>query len=121
MASRGTDSVAGEAPAETAGPAVGGTPGDRLRALPEEAERRGSQFVSAQAMQARLFSVYDAAAAAEEALELVQRHLTLTLGRHYYDADEIEQMAAELDSLLVPSDTDLVSGLGGAEPVSREG
>ena len=64
-------------------------------------------------MQARLFSVYDAAAAAEEALTLVQEQLTLTLQRHYYEADEIEQMADELDSLLMLSELDddgLVSG-----------
>ena len=48
-------------------------------------------------MQAKLFSVYDAAAAAEDALALVQQQLTLTLNRNYYEADEIESMAAELD------------------------
>jgi uncharacterized protein YjbI with pentapeptide repeats len=77
------------------------TPGDQLRALPAEAESRGTRFVSAQAMQARLFSVYDAAAAAEEALALVQQQLTLTLDRQYYEADEIEEMADELDALLL--------------------
>jgi hypothetical protein len=51
-------------------------------------------------MQARLFSVYDAATAAEDALALVQQQLTLTLNRGYYEADEIEDMASELDSLL---------------------
>lgn len=76
------------------------TPGDQLRALPLEAKERGTRFVSAQAMQARLFSVYDAAAAAEEALALVQQQLTLTLDRSYYEADEIETMASRLDSLL---------------------
>ena len=76
------------------------TPGDMLRALPAEAEKRGSRLVSAQAMQARLFSVYDAAAAAEDALALVQRQLTVTLDRGYYEADEIEHLAAELDALL---------------------
>ncbi len=85
------------------------SPGDALRALPIEAERRGTRFVSAQAMQARLFSVYDAAAAAEGALSLVQSQLTLTLGRSYYDADEIEQMARQLDSLLALETLDLVS------------
>ena len=54
-------------------------------------------------MQARLFSVYDAAAAAEEALALVQEQLTLTLNRSYYDSDEIESTAARLDALLTPS------------------
>ena len=76
------------------------TPGDALRALPAEAAGRGTRFVSAQAMQARLFSVYDAAAAAEDALALVQNQLTLTLNRSYYEADEIEQMAQQLDGLL---------------------
>ena len=50
---------------------VAGTPGDALRSLPAEAASRGTRFISAQAMQARLFSVYDAAAAAEDALALV--------------------------------------------------
>ena len=76
------------------------TPGDLLRALPVEAEEKGTRFISAQAMQARLFSVYDAAAAAEEALTLVQQQLTLTLNRRYYDAEEIEAMAGQLDALL---------------------
>ncbi|HLH27948.1 MAG TPA: hypothetical protein VKW77_03480 [Acidimicrobiales bacterium] len=76
------------------------TPGDALRALPVEAQERGTRFVSAQAMQARLFSVYDAAAAAEGALRLVQDQLTRTLDRRYYDAAEIEAMAAQLDALL---------------------
>src|SRR3974390_286461 len=83
------------------------SPGDALRSLPIEAERRGTRFVSAQAMQARLFSVYDAAAAAEGALSLVQSQLTLTLDRSYYDADEIEQMARQLDSLLALESVDL--------------
>jgi hypothetical protein len=97
--------------------AVGGgdtTPGDKLRALPIEAQLKGTRFVSAQAMQARLFSVYDAAAAAEDALALVQHQLTLTLNRGYYDAAEIESMADQLDSLLALdalelSEDDLVS------------
>jgi hypothetical protein len=85
---------------EVAGVDRGPTPGDVLRTLPTEAQERGTRFISAQAMQAKLFSVYDAAAAAEEALALVQQQLTLTLNRSYYDAEEIESMAAELDSLL---------------------
>jgi hypothetical protein len=85
------------AAAEVTGPV---TPGDALRALPVEAAGRGTRFVSAEAMQARLFSVYDAAAAAEEALSLVQQQLSLTLNRSYYEAEEIEQMAAQLDRLL---------------------
>ncbi|MGD0392427.1 MAG: hypothetical protein ABSC41_07265 [Acidimicrobiales bacterium] len=92
----------------------GPTPGDVLRTLPSEAQQRGTRYVSAQAMQAKLFSVYDAAAAAEDALALVQQQLTLTLNRNYYEADEIESMAAELDALLMLeslelSEDDLVS------------
>jgi len=97
----------------TSGPA---TPGDALRALPAEAAGRGTRFVSAKAMQARLFSVYDAAAAAEDALVLVQNQLTLTLNRSYYEADEIEQMANQLDSLLSLDTMESVSG----ELVSEE-
>jgi hypothetical protein len=98
------------------------TPGDQLRSLPTEAQERGTRFVSAQAMQARLFSVYDAAAAAEDALALVQQQLTLTLNRSYYEADEIESMADQLDSLLALeslglTDEDLVPG---SELVSEE-
>lgn len=83
------------------------TPGDVLRTLPSEAQQRGTRFVSAQAMQAKLFSVYDAAAAAEDALALVQQQLTLTLNRKYYEAEEIESMAAELDALLMLETLDL--------------
>lgn len=98
MSEQTDDQTADEAEApDRAGP----TPGDQLRALPDEAQQRGTRFVSAEAMQARLFSVYDAAAAAEEALALVQQQLTLTLDRHYYEAEEIEEMAEQLDSLLM--------------------
>ncbi len=83
------------------------TPGDVLRTLPTEAQQRGTRFISAQAMQAKLFSVYDAAAAAEDALALVQQQLTLTLNRSYYDAEEIESMASQLDSLLALDTIDL--------------
>ena len=53
-------------------------------------------------------------AAAEDALALVQQQLTLTLDRSYYEADEIESMASQLDYLLTldtldPSIEDLVS------------
>jgi hypothetical protein len=75
------------------------SPGDALRSLSAEAERRGTRLVSAHAMQARLFSVYDAAAAAEVALSLVQDQLTRTLDRRYYEPEEIEAMAAQLDVL----------------------
>jgi len=90
--------------------AGGTTPGDVLRSLPGEARRRGTRFVSAQAMQAKLFSVYDAAAAAEDALALVQEQLTLTLNRNYYEADEIESMAAQLDALLALESLELPDG-----------
>jgi hypothetical protein len=58
-------------------------------------------------MQARLFSIYDAAAAAEDALAMVQQQLTLTLDRSYYEADEIKNMAEQLDSLLTLDDVAL--------------
>lgn len=98
------------------------TPGDLLRALPVEAETRGTRYVSAQAMQARLFSVYDAAAAAEEALAMVQQQLTLTLNRSYYEADEIKSLAAQLDSLLALDSVDLTDALdlNEADLVSEE-
>jgi hypothetical protein len=92
------------------GTPVPATPGDALRALPAEAAGRGTRFISAQAMQARLFSVYDAAAAAEDALALVQSQLTLTLNRSYYEADEIEQMATQLDTLLSLDTVDRTEG-----------
>jgi hypothetical protein len=91
-------------------PTTPATPGDALRALPSEAADRGTRFVSAQAMQARLFSVYDAATAAEDALALVQDQLTLTLNRSYYEAEEIEQMAQQLDSLLALDTVDRTEG-----------
>lgn len=87
------------------------TPGDLLRSLPLEAETRGTRYVSAQAMQARLFSVYDAAAAAEEALAMVQQQLTLTLNRSYYEAEEIKSLAAQLDALLALDSVDLTDAL----------
>jgi hypothetical protein len=99
----------------------GPTPGDVLRTLPTEAQQRGTRFISAQAMQAKLFSVYDAAAAAEDALALVQEQLTLTLNRSYYDAEEIESMAAQLDSLLALETMDLeLDGLDQDDLVSND-
>jgi hypothetical protein len=96
------------------------TPGDLLRSLPVEAETRGTRYVSAQAMQARLFSVYDAAAAAEEALAMVQHQLTLTLNRSYYEAEEIKNLAAELDSLLALDSLELAEALDEGDLVSEE-
>jgi hypothetical protein len=101
------ETEAAEAEAEAQTGDRGPTPGDVLRTLPTEAQQRGTRFISAQAMQAKLFSVYDAAAAAEDALALVQHQLTLTLNRSYYDADEIESMASQLDSLLALDTMDL--------------
>lgn len=80
------------------GPVVG--PADRIRAAVVEAGARGAPMVSAQIMQAKLFSVYDDAAAVPEALALVQRHLGLTLDRNWYSAQEVEQLADQLDWLL---------------------
>jgi len=103
--------------------AGGPTPGDLLRSLPGEAQQRGSQYVSANAMQARLFSIYDAAAAAEDALALVQQQLTLTLDRSFYEAEEIATMAAQLDALLAVDaelSAELTAGLAAEEPVSTE-
>jgi hypothetical protein len=96
------------------------TPGDLLRSLPVEAETRGTRYVSAQAMQARLFSVYDAAAAAEDALAMVQHQLTLTLNRSYYEAEEIKNLAAELDSLLALDSLELAEALDEGDLVSEE-
>jgi hypothetical protein len=116
---RGPGPKTAAAPVEDGGSAEPGpTPGDALRALPAEAERRGTRYVSAEAMQARLFSVYDAAAAAEGALHLVQEQLTRTLDRRYYDAAEIESMAEELDALLALDTSEPVGAGGGpAGPV----
>jgi hypothetical protein len=107
------EQVDGEQPDSLEATAQDGTPtpGDLLRSLPVEAETRGTRYVSAQAMQARLFSVYDAAAAAEEALAMVQQQLTLTLNRSYYEADEIKDLAAQLDSLLALDSVDLTDAL----------
>ena len=104
---RDAEETVGNRPEGEAGEGRGPTPGDVLRTLPTEAQQRGTRFISAQAMQAKLFSVYDAAAAAEDALALVQQQLTLTLNRSYYDAEEIESMAAQLDSLLALETIDL--------------
>ena len=71
-------------------------------------------------MQARLFSVYDAAAAAEDALAMVQHQLTLTLNRSYYEAEEIKNLAAELDSLLALDSLELAEALDEGDLVSEE-
>jgi uncharacterized protein YbjT (DUF2867 family) len=81
-------------------PELTGRPADRIRQAIEESEARGAPMVSAPIMQARLFSVYDDARAEPEALALVQRHLQLTLERSWYSAQEVEELADQLDWLL---------------------
>ena len=71
--------------------------GDQIRALVGEAGERGAPMVSAQAMQARLFRIYDTVTG--EALALVQRHLGLTLDRTWYSAEEITALADQIDML----------------------
>lgn len=68
-------------------------------------------------MQARLFSVYDASTAAEDALALVQQQLTLTLRRSYYEADEIADMAAQLDAMLAAESVDVAAVEVAAEEI----
>lgn len=80
--------------------ALAGRPADRIREAIEESAARGAPMVSAQIMQAKLFSVYDDARAEPEALALVQRHLQLTLERSWYSAKEVEELADQLDWML---------------------
>jgi len=94
-----------------------GTPAERIRSLLDEAELRGAPMVSAQAMQAKLFMVYDDASAVPDALALVQRHLGLTLDRTWYSADEVERLAGELDMLL---SLDAAVTAGAGEAVAEE-
>ncbi|HEX3947612.1 MAG TPA: hypothetical protein VHW47_07890 [Acidimicrobiales bacterium] len=84
----------------TATAAIGEGPAHRLRALITETEARGAPMVSSQALQGRLFEVYDAAAAVPEALALVQRNLGLTLDRTWYSAAEVDTLADQIDWLL---------------------
>jgi hypothetical protein len=97
------------------------TPGDHIRALVAEAGVRGAPMVSSQAMQARLFRIYDAVSASAEALALVQRHLGLTLDRTWYSAEEIDGLADELDRLmgLVAVDAELEAAEAGADDVAE--
>ncbi len=76
------------------------TPADGIRSAVAEAEARGAPMVSAQALQAKLFGVYDDARAEPAALELVQRHLALTLERTWYSGEEVSRLADQLDWLL---------------------
>lgn len=80
--------------------AASGRPADRIRLAVEESAARGAPMVSAQLVQAKLFSVYDDAVAVPEALTLVQQHLRLTLDRTWYSAKEVEDLADQLDWLL---------------------
>ena len=77
----------------------------RLRSLVPEAESRGAPMVSAEAMQARLFEIYDEASTSPEALELVHQHLRLTLDRTWYSAEEVAAVADQLDWLLAVDGT----------------
>jgi uncharacterized protein YbjT (DUF2867 family) len=81
-------------------PELTSRPADRIRQAIELSAARGAPMVSAPIMQARLFSVYDDARAEPEALALVQRHLQLTLERSWYSAQEVEELADQLDWLL---------------------
>jgi hypothetical protein len=72
----------------------------QIRSLWAESEQRGAPMVSAESMQARLFAIYDEAARVPEALELVQHQLQLTLERTWYNLEEIEKLADQLDWLL---------------------
>jgi hypothetical protein len=60
-------------------------------------------MTSAVSMQARLFTLYDAASAVPEALDLVQRQLRITLERTWYSPEEIGRLADEFDRLLAPA------------------
>lgn len=95
----GTEETVAVAPPDAAVAAQSGAVA-RLRALRDEAAARGAPMVSSPAMQARLFEVYDEAATAPEALELVQGNLRLTLERNWYSASEIDQLADQLDWFL---------------------
>ena len=75
-------------------------PAQRVRDLVAETEIRGAPMISSQALQRRLFEVYDAASAVPEALALVQHNLGLTLDRTWYSAAEIEGLADQIDWLL---------------------
>lgn len=77
-------------------------------------------MVSAQIMQAKLFSVYEDASAEPEALALVQRHLQLTLERSWYSAQEVEELADQLDWLLGLATSDLVDAEPDADDVEPE-
>lgn len=100
-----------------------GRPADRIRAAVGESAARGAPMVSAQLMQAKLFSVYDDAAAVPEALALVQQQLRLTLDRTWYSAHEVEDLADQLDWMLGlasagPAESEAEPDADGAEPAA---
>lgn len=68
-------------------------------------------MASSQAVQARLFGLYDEVSDVPEALKLVQRELKLTLDRTWFSEQELDSLADELDRLLE---------LGSAEPEIEE-
>jgi hypothetical protein len=70
-------------------------------------------MVSAEAMQTRLFDVYDDVVNAPDALTLVQNHLKLTLERTWYNADEVGKLADQVDWLLA---ADIGLSLEGDQP-----
>jgi hypothetical protein len=97
------DDALGGAAVDVVGTEVGAaqsSPAGRLRALIAETDARGAPMVSAQALQGRLFEIYDAADAVAEALALVQYNLRLTLDRTWYNAAEIEALADQIEWLL---------------------
>jgi hypothetical protein len=75
-------------------------PSEQIRDLVNEAESRGSPMVSAQAMQMRLFSIYDAVSEVPDALALVQHQLGLTLDRNWYSPQEVSRLADDIDGAL---------------------
>ncbi|MHB8219468.1 MAG: hypothetical protein ACYDHU_04000 [Acidimicrobiales bacterium] len=106
--------------AQVSGGASGGdaSAGDRIRDLVAESVARGAPMISAVAVQGRLFAVYDDASAVPDALALVQRHLGLTLDRNWYNPQEIETLAGQLDGLLAVGA--LAPGAGGdVEPTEE--
>jgi len=108
VASAGRDVIAGDS---AGGEAL--SAGDRVRDLVAESVARGAPMISAQAVQARLFAVYDDASTVPGALVLVQRHLGLTLDRNWYSAQEIESLAGQLDELLTASPLAVGAGESG--------
>jgi hypothetical protein len=72
----------------------------QVRSLVVEASDRGAGTVSAEALQSRLFEIYDEVLTSPEALELVQQHLRRTLDRTWYGADEVAALADQIDWFL---------------------